>query len=1041
HLLRSLSSSAAIASLTLNGFADWVPLDEKSYDYVLKNSQLCNSSNAKSHSPHENVSPELDSCQNSILRALSDAIDPVLLDVVLDDLMEDLESGALEKLFPGPIINVDRGPGSDDERIVMTVVLTRKRYPFDENMGKIFIDVLNALVEDRRLEKYFDDHIYDSFFVLVVRLLNLIRDLVHLNDLYEGFDPAVLFSRTIGHMKDKYVENLTDLEKALIDIGFEKFEGIDDDAISSHKKAIPIHAATANSLEALQRWLNRISIVKRCKVPMDNFELSGRKAILKYLFDGLVSAAVEIRLSIGLEDEFRKHRISKTKKRIGKLINIHNDYTAKKDGPTKVEDLEAKWEKHIGKLKKNLAHMRKLRISFDFPIELLNSRLSTLNILQLEKASASVGVFDNRGSSSTSIITNDQASVISEQNIFATNYSKNEVRKKNDNKTIYRKVEIQEYIKSERLVKGQRLKFYTAMDQSVQDSGNSSGSHSSSNNQHSISINRPSGVVPTKRNNNIHEDIISLKRIKTSANDKPPNKMKSKQIVLAEDEGDDDNEMDANMKFADIVSEYRMTNSTDAEKVSDAEMQGGDSNPSTQNYLTTDIRKEMFSDSQFVQISPYEAEVQQVYEQLIKENEIEKMALLKIRDNMIEQAKNSVSKKEYPQSVEEIASLMAYLAKNDIIMNGEPTESEDNRAAVSTRFSLEDSQSSSRSIGGRESSVEKQLLQSFENYKSYNYKSGSGDVNETALDYSNPDKPRLAMAYIANVNPSYNMPGNLQFLDIAPGRAAYNLYGHHAPDALTKEELWTTVTDVKFSPDGKFIFSSSTDATIKLHSIRKDYNKFHMSSQDFKDENRKRCASDIIFNENNNTLIAGYNGFIDDPKGNWVACGTTGIGSELGDGSMWIWDIRSQCRTETKCEEKDANIISISPNDFYIALGGTSNSVYVFDTRQLNSILRVLRHDDPNDGLPHDGVMSLQWVPNSNILISGGNDNCVKVWNIGDKKENRMIYQFAKHDSPVTSVRLSPDFKVMTVGVSTGKIYVYSVNENFIEAGRNLKYF
>ncbi|CAG8763735.1 9688_t:CDS:2, partial [Acaulospora morrowiae] len=285
-----------------------------------------------------------------------DAIDPVLLEVALDDLIEDLESGALEKLFPGPIINIDRGLGSNNQRMVMTVVLTRKRYPFDEYMGRIFIDVLNALVEDRKLEKNFDDNIYDSFFMLVVRLLNLIRDLVHLNELYECFDPGVVFSNSIGRMKGKYVENLTELEKALIDIGFEKFEGkarklvkdrqqeltmivreIDKNvegayrnlhvdmerwkkqkstmsllhifsifvaisfpvidyyflqgdfpfgnlmtiigvtlslltslwcgwlrnsyirAINSHKKAIPVHAATAISIEALQRWLNRIS--------------------------------------------------------------------------------------------------------------------------------------------------------------------------------------------------------------------------------------------------------------------------------------------------------------------------------------------------------------------------------------------------------------------------------------------------------------------------------------------------------------------------------------------------------------------------------------------------------------------------------------------------------------------------------------------------------------------------------------------------------------------------------------------------------------
>ncbi|CAG8764123.1 13007_t:CDS:2, partial [Acaulospora morrowiae] len=270
-----------------------------------------------------------------------DAIDPVLLEVALDDLVEDLESGALEKLFPGPIINIDRGLGSNNQRVVMTVVLTRKRYPFDEYMGKIFVDVLNALVEDRKLEKNFDDNIYDSFFMLVVRLLNLIRDLVHLNELYECFDPGVVFSNSIGHMKGKYVENLTELEKALIDIGsatrinndsardrqkrgrslqeptyghgkMEETEKYNEyiahifnvaisfpvidyyflqgdfpfgnvmtiigvtlslltslwcgwlrnsyiRAINSHKKAIPVHAATAISIEALQRWLNRIS--------------------------------------------------------------------------------------------------------------------------------------------------------------------------------------------------------------------------------------------------------------------------------------------------------------------------------------------------------------------------------------------------------------------------------------------------------------------------------------------------------------------------------------------------------------------------------------------------------------------------------------------------------------------------------------------------------------------------------------------------------------------------------------------------------------
>ena len=134
--------STSIAALTHNGFADWVPLDSTSYECIIQSSNTSqDNSITKSETRH-----------NTILRALSDTIDPVLLDVVVDDLLDDFESGAFRKLFPGPIIRVDRGING----IVMTVVLTRGRYPFDEDMGKIFIEILNALIQDRKIEKKFD---------------------------------------------------------------------------------------------------------------------------------------------------------------------------------------------------------------------------------------------------------------------------------------------------------------------------------------------------------------------------------------------------------------------------------------------------------------------------------------------------------------------------------------------------------------------------------------------------------------------------------------------------------------------------------------------------------------------------------------------------------------------------------------------------------------------------------------------------------------------------------------------------------------------
>ncbi|CAG8786551.1 6634_t:CDS:1, partial [Racocetra fulgida] len=103
-------------------------------------------------SSHENKMTKTEDWNYSILRTLSDPIDSVLLDVALDYLMDDLEIGTFEKLFPGPVMDVDRGVNG----VLMTVLLTKERHSFDEDLGKIFIEVLNSLIHDRRVEKNFD---------------------------------------------------------------------------------------------------------------------------------------------------------------------------------------------------------------------------------------------------------------------------------------------------------------------------------------------------------------------------------------------------------------------------------------------------------------------------------------------------------------------------------------------------------------------------------------------------------------------------------------------------------------------------------------------------------------------------------------------------------------------------------------------------------------------------------------------------------------------------------------------------------------------
>nr|CAG8639753.1 8056_t:CDS:2 [Entrophospora candida] len=261
NLIEELLTSSKIALMTSNGFSDWVPLDSTSYECILQ------SSTAR----HDNNGGK-DETRQSLLRALSDTIDPVLLDVVIDDLLDDFESSAFEKLFPGPIITIFRG----QNRVSMTVI--------------------------EKLKK------------LMKRLLNLIRDLVHLNATYEEFySPGVfpLFTGSIKYLKVKYIENrlqelsmmVREIDQTLemASINIQAYinnlmaialpsiyyynntfgEAITifgcmigciiflinafwsgwlrnnySKAISLHKKAIPIHSETANSVEALQRWPN-----------------------------------------------------------------------------------------------------------------------------------------------------------------------------------------------------------------------------------------------------------------------------------------------------------------------------------------------------------------------------------------------------------------------------------------------------------------------------------------------------------------------------------------------------------------------------------------------------------------------------------------------------------------------------------------------------------------------------------------------------------------------------------------------------------------
>ena len=178
-------------------------------------------------------------------------------------------------------------------------------------------------------------------------------------------------------------------------------------------------------------------------------------------------------------------------------------------------------------------------------------------------------------------------------------------------------------------------------------------------------------------------------------------------------------------------------------------------------------------------------------------------------------------------------------------------------------------------------------------------------------------------------------------------------------------------------------------------------------------------------------------------SGNWVACGVTStIDPVWCNVFIHLVELKSNERKIYLTNEYDSNVIAFSPDDQYIALGGVGNKVWVFDTRYENKPLQMLSHTTPNDGLRYEGINGIQWI-NSNMILTGGSDGIVKLWDI-NKSENSstcLKYKFPEHDSPITCIRADEDLNYLSVGVSTGRVYLYSTDQAVLNNKDNIRFY
>ncbi|KAF9431504.1 hypothetical protein BGZ76_000229 [Entomortierella beljakovae] len=176
--------------------------------------------------------------------------------------------------------------------------------------------------------------------------------------------------------------------------------------------------------------------------------------------------------------------------------------------------------------------------------------------------------------------------------------------------------------------------------------------------------------------------------------------------------------------------------------------------------------------------------------------------------------------------------------------------------------------------------------------------------------------------------------------------------------------------------------------------------------------------------------------------GNFVVCGTSGRTNagddEQGDGFLRVFDVRSAKEIEIAYSgHADVNLAEFSPCETYIISGSNSNEVAVFDRRFLGSEpLHRLCHQKWDDDA-NAGITSALWWPtglgsSQTMLISGGGDGAVKLWDIRRASEDTEIWSFDAKLGPIARMVSSDFFESLVVGGDTGAVSVFTISNRIV---------
>jgi WD40 repeat protein len=240
------------------------------------------------------------------------------------------------------------------------------------------------------------------------------------------------------------------------------------------------------------------------------------------------------------------------------------------------------------------------------------------------------------------------------------------------------------------------------------------------------------------------------------------------------------------------------------------------------------------------------------------------------------------------------------------------------------------------------------------------------------------DKPVFRAAYSPNGSLLALAVGyEIQIYSLSESRLVASLAGHE-----------NTVSSVTFSPDGKFLLSSSWDRTVRLWQVAD-------GSQVY----RLRLAGEAT--------SAAFS-----PDGIQFVVG-------LSDKTAGVFNTNDGSVTNA-LKGHDGAILSVaySPDGKWIATGGNDKTAKIWN-RADGKLERTLTwHDGP--------ILALQFSPDGKTIATASSDGTVRVWSVPDGKP---LQTLGGHASYVYGIRFSPDGKNIASTSTDGTVCLWDIGE------------